>query len=124
MKWPEKFIPSYVFHIKAKKINTRIIYLESPNSWTFEMQDLSAVAKFAKKHKIITIIDNSYSSPLNQQPIRFGIDIVVHSATKYIGGHSDTVAGVICSNKAMIEKIFNNEFGFFIKPLYGRLIFH
>jgi cystathionine beta-lyase/cystathionine gamma-synthase len=111
--------------VKAKKKNTRIIYLESPNSWTFEMQDLAAVAKLAKKHNITTIIDNSYSSPLNQQPIKFGIDIVVHSATKYIGGHSDTVAGVMCGNKAMIEKVFNNEyltFGGIIAPFNAWLL--
>ncbi len=110
---------------KARQKNTRIIYLESPNSWTFEMQDLSAVAQFAKKHKITTIIDNSYSSPINQQPIKHGIDIVVHSATKYIGGHSDTVAGVLCSNKAMIEKVFNNEymtFGGIIAPFNAWLL--
>lgn len=111
--------------INTKKENTRIIYLESPNSWTYEMQDLDAVAKFAKKHKITTIIDNSYSSPMNQQPIKHGIDIVVHSATKYIGGHSDTVAGVMCSNKAMIEKVFNNEyltFGGIIAPFNAWLL--
>ena len=109
----------------AKQANTRLIYLESPNSWTFEMQDLTAVAKFAKQHNITTIIDNSYSSPYNQQPIKFGIDIVVHSATKYIGGHSDTVAGVLCSNKLMIEKIFHNEyltFGGIIAPFNAWLL--
>jgi len=95
---------------KARKSNTRIIYLESPNSWTFELQDLKAIAAFAKKHHIVTIIDNSYSTPINQQPITFGIDIVVHSASKYIGGHSDTVAGVLCSNNNMIKKIFHHEY--------------
>lgn len=111
--------------IKAKKKNTRLIYLESPNSWTFEMQDLAAVAEFAKMNNITTIIDNSYSSPYNQQPIKFGIDIVVHSATKYIGGHSDSVAGVLCSNKQMIKKIFQNEyltFGGIISPFNAWLL--
>jgi cystathionine beta-lyase/cystathionine gamma-synthase len=111
--------------IKTKQKNTSLIYLESPNSWTFELQDLNAVAKFAKENKITTIIDNSYSSPLNQQPIKHGIDIVVHSATKYIGGHSDTVAGVLCSNKKMIKKIFGNEyltFGGVISPFNAWLL--
>ena len=88
---------------------TRLIYLESPNTMTFELQDISEVVKIAKKNNIITIIDNSYSSPLFQQPLKMGVDIVVHSATKYIGGHSDTVAGVICSSKEMIDKIFKND---------------
>jgi cystathionine beta-lyase/cystathionine gamma-synthase len=95
---------------KAIQPNTRLIYLESPNSFTFELQDLQAVATLAKAHGITTIIDNSYSSPLYQSPIALGIDIVVHSASKYIGGHSDVVAGVICSGKAIIERIFYAEF--------------
>jgi cystathionine beta-lyase/cystathionine gamma-synthase len=94
----------------AIKKNTKILYLESPNSLTFELQDLEACAKLAKEHGLITICDNSYSSPINQNPIKFGIDIVTHSATKYINGHSDVVAGVICANKEMIKKIFYSEY--------------
>jgi cystathionine beta-lyase len=94
----------------ALKSNTTVFYLESPNSWTFELQDLKLVSQLAKKSGIITIIDNSYSTPLYQNPIEYGIDIVVHSASKYLSGHSDIVAGVICSNNEMIRKIFNNEF--------------
>lgn len=94
----------------ALKSNTTVFYLESPNSWTFELQDLKLVSQLAKKSDIITIIDNSYSTPLYQNPIEYGIDIVVHSASKYLTGHSDVVAGVICSNSEMIRKIFNNEF--------------
>ncbi|EAY29496.1 aminotransferase class I/II-fold pyridoxal phosphate-dependent enzyme [Microscilla marina] len=90
--------------------NTRVLFLESPNSWTFEQQDLAAVAQIAKKHDIVTIIDNSYATPLFQKPIDYGIDIVVHSATKYISGHSDTVAGVLCASKAMTNKIFASEY--------------
>lgn len=90
--------------------NTTILYLESPNSLTFELQDLNACALLAKKHKIVTIIDNSYCSPLNQNPIKMGIDIVVHSGTKYLNGHSDVVNGVICASKEMIQKIFASEF--------------
>ena len=74
-----------------------------------EMQDLKALVKLAKANNIITILDNSYGSPLNNKPIKWGIDIVFHSATKYIGGHSDVVAGVICSSKVMIDKIFQSE---------------
>ena len=82
--------------------NTTVIYLESPNSWTYELQDLAAVASLAKKHGIITIIDNSYCTPLFQKPILLGIDLVLQSATKYISGHSDTVAGVLSGSGSMI----------------------
>ena len=90
--------------------NTRLIYLESPNSLTFEMQDLEAVAKLAREHGITTICDNSYSTPLFQQPAALGVDVVVHSATKYLSGHSDVVAGALCTTKKRIEKIFAGEF--------------
>ena len=90
--------------------NTSIIYLETPNSWNFQLQDLEAVGKLARSRKIITICDNSYCTPLYQRPINFGIDLVLQSATKYINGHSDVIAGVLCGNKAMIKQIFNSEF--------------
>jgi cystathionine beta-lyase/cystathionine gamma-synthase len=90
--------------------NTSLIYLESPNSWDFALQDLKAVADLAKSESITTICDNSYCSPIYQKPIEFGIDMVLQSATKYIGGHSDTVAGVLSGSKEMIGKIFNSEY--------------
>ena len=94
----------------ATKQNTAIYYLESPNSWTYELQDLKAVSTLAKEHGIITICDNSYCTPLYQKPIEFGIDLVLQSATKYIGGHSDVVAGVLSGSGKMIERIFNSEY--------------
>ena len=90
--------------------NTSLIYLESPNSWDFALQDLSAVADLAKSEGITTICDNSYCSPLYQKPIEFGIDMTLQSATKYIGGHSDTVAGVLCGSKKIMAKIFKSEY--------------
>ena len=95
---------------KAIQPNTTVIYLESPNSWTYELQDLAAVASLAKKHGIITIIDNSYCTPLFQKPILLGIDLVLQSATKYISGHSDTIAGVLSGSSPMMERIFNSEY--------------
>lgn len=77
---------------------------------TFELQDIEAVAKIAQKNNIATIIDNSYSTPLNQSPIKLGVDIVVHSASKYLGGHSDIVAGVLATSKSRIQKMFSEEF--------------
>jgi cystathionine beta-lyase/cystathionine gamma-synthase len=90
--------------------NTTFIYLESPNSWWLDIQDLSAIATFAKEHGIITMIDNSYCTPLYQKPIEFGIDLVMQTATKYIGGHSDTLGGVLSGSAAMIRKIFESEY--------------
>jgi cystathionine beta-lyase/cystathionine gamma-synthase len=89
---------------------TKLIYLESPNTFTYELQDIDAVVKLARSRNLITMIDNSYCSPLNQQPYRMGIDLVAQSATKFIGGHSDVVAGVVSGSKALIKKIFDAEF--------------
>ena len=90
--------------------NTKVLILESPNTLTFEIQDLKACADLARAHGIITIIDNSHCSPLYQNPAKMGIDIVIHTATKYINGHSDVVMGVICGSESMMRKIFASEF--------------
>jgi cystathionine beta-lyase/cystathionine gamma-synthase len=90
--------------------NTKLIYLESPNSLTFELQDIEAVAKIAKSKGITTIIDNSYNSPLNQNPISMGIDLVLHSGSKYLNGHSDVVSGVVCGSKERIMKMMAEEY--------------
>ncbi|TDH19800.1 aminotransferase class V-fold PLP-dependent enzyme [Segetibacter sp. 3557_3] len=95
---------------KAIRPETRVIYLESPNSWDYAIQDLAAVAGLAKQRDIITICDNSYCTPLYQQPIVLGIDLGIQSATKYISGHSDVVAGVLSGSSQMIERIFNSEY--------------
>jgi cystathionine beta-lyase/cystathionine gamma-synthase len=95
---------------KAIQSNTALIYLETPNIWDFAIQDLSAIARLAISKKIITICDNSYCTPLYQKPVEYGIDLVLQSATKYIGGHSDVVAGVLTGSKEMIKKIFDSEY--------------
>jgi cystathionine beta-lyase/cystathionine gamma-synthase len=89
---------------------TRLIYLESPNSWDYKLQDLTAVAELARSEGIVTIIDNSYCTPVYQRPIGLGIDIAIQTATKYIGGHSDTVGGVLSGSQAMMKKIFDSEY--------------
>ncbi len=94
----------------AIQSNTTVLYLESPNSITFEIQDLQACAELAKLNNITTIIDNSYASPIYQNPHLLGIDIVIHSGTKYLNGHSDVVFGVICASNKWIEKIFKLEY--------------
>ncbi len=93
----------------ALRPNTRILYLESPNTMTFECQDLAACAELARERGIVTIADNSYCSPIYQNPTAFGIDIVVHSGTKYINGHSDVVMGVLCASREQVRRIFESE---------------
>lgn len=87
------------------KPNTKVIYIETPSNPLLKIVDIAAIAKLAKKHKITTIIDNTFASPVNQNPIDFGIDVVTHSGTKYIGGHSDLCCGVAVASKKLIEKI-------------------
>ncbi|MGI8599825.1 MAG: trans-sulfuration enzyme family protein [Chitinophagaceae bacterium] len=94
----------------ALQENTTLIYLESPNSWSFGIQPLKEVAALAKSKNIITVIDNSFCSPLYQKPITMGIDLSMQTATKYIGGHSDTLGGVLSGSHEMISKIFNSEY--------------
>jgi len=90
--------------------NTKVLYLESPNSLTFEISDLRACAALAKKHGIVSMIDNSHCSPIFQRPLEMGIDISIHSATKYLNGHSDVVVGVIAGSEKIISQIFQNEY--------------
>jgi cystathionine beta-lyase/cystathionine gamma-synthase len=89
---------------------TRLIVLESPNSMTFEQQDIAAVVALAKPRGIRTLCDNSHATPLNQSPIALGIDLVAHSATKYLNGHSDVVAGALCGSATLIREIFRGPF--------------
>ncbi len=95
---------------EAIKENTRLIYLESPTTFTFKLQNLKEVATLAKKYDIKTIIDNTWATPFFQNPISYGIDIVVHSASKYIGGNSDIIAGVIMGSNEIVDNIFETEF--------------
>lgn len=78
--------------------NTKVIFLESPGSLTMEVQDVPSIARVAQQHNIVTMIDNTYASPFNFRPLEHGIDISIHSATKYINGHSDIMLGVASAN--------------------------
>ncbi|MBK7231569.1 MAG: PLP-dependent transferase [Saprospiraceae bacterium] len=124
--WAQKlfdlFLPKFNIHttyVSGKNIEeiihsitdkTKIIYLESPNSWDFRIQDLKAIADIGKEKNILTIVDNSYCTPIYQRPIELGIDLSLQSATKYIGGHSDVVAGVLSGKKSLLKKIFDLEY--------------
>ena len=89
----------------AIKPNTKVIFLETPVNPNLAVYDLTAIGKIAQKHDIISIVDNTFLTPVLQQPKKYGIDIVVHSATKYLNGHGDVVAGIICGSSEMIMKI-------------------
>jgi len=113
----EKFNIEYTFvesleiidYTNEIKSNTKIIYVETPSNPLLEIIDLQGVADLAKQHKLISIIDNTFASPINQNPSDFGIDIVVHSATKYLSGHSDILAGAIASSKSIIDQIIDSS---------------
>ena len=87
------------------KKNTRIIYFETPTNPLLQIVDISLISSVAKENNIISIIDNTFASPINQNPINFGIDLVIHSATKYLGGHSDILAGSVSGTEEHIDKI-------------------
>ena len=104
---------------QAIAAQTRLIILESPNSMTFEQQDLAAVAALARARGIRTLCDNSFATPLNQSPLALGIDLVVHSATKYLNGHSDVVAGMLCGSESLLREVFKGPymtFGSILSP--------
>ncbi len=109
----------------AIKDNTTVLFLESPTSATLELQDLEACAAIAKKHNLISIIDATYASPLYQKPFAMGIDLSVHTCSKYLNGHSDVIGGVISGSKIMIKKIFESEYmtlGGIISPYEAAMI--
>ena len=91
----------------AIKPNTKLIHIETPSNPLMTITDLTAIANLGKSKGILTSIDNTFASPVNQNPIDFGIDMVMHSATKYMGGHSDILAGAVASSKEHIERIWN-----------------
>lgn len=95
---------------RETKDNTKIIYIESPGTMTFKMLDLKRIADFAKSRVVLTMIDNTWATPLFQKPLDFGIDISLHSCSKYIGGHSDVVAGAAISSSKIIRRICENEY--------------
>ncbi|MDC0249170.1 PLP-dependent aspartate aminotransferase family protein [Flavobacteriaceae bacterium] len=102
-------IKEYEMEIKE---NTKIIFIESPSNPLLKIIDLQAISNLSKKNNLISIIDNTFSSPINQNPSDFGIDIIIHSATKYLGGHSDILAGALASTKSNINKIIESSINY------------
>ncbi len=83
----------------------RLFYMESPTSWVMETHDVGALAALARRHGVVSLIDNSWASPVFQRPLTLGVDLVLHSASKYLSGHSDVVAGVVAGSKALVDRI-------------------
>jgi methionine-gamma-lyase len=94
---------------EALRPNTKLIYAETPANPLMRLTDLQAVAALGKTRGITTIVDNTFATPINQRPLQYGIDVVVHSATKYLGGHSDVTAGVIIGSPAFIERAWRSH---------------
>ena len=94
------------------KKNTKVLYIETPSNPLLGITDIKAIGVLAKERNIITMIDNTFASPINQTPADFGIDIILHSATKYMGGHSDISAGAIAASQTHIDFIWNTAINF------------
>lgn len=97
---------------KEIRSTTKVIYIETPSNPLLTVTDIEAIAEVSKKNGLISMIDNTFASPVNQNPIDFGIDIVLHSATKYMGGHSDICAGVVAASKEHIHTIWESSICF------------
>ena len=108
----------------AVRPNTRLIYVESPANPTLSLTDLEAIAALGQRADALTVADNTFATPFNQQPLRLGIDIILHSATKYLGGHSDVVAGVVATSAEVVEKLWHQHvmFGAVLHPMEAWLL--
>lgn len=109
---------------KAIQPNTKLIIIETPANPTLVVTDIEAVVQLAKKHNILVVADNTFASPFNQRPHDFGVDVVIHSATKYLGGHHDLTAGVICTSEILAEQIWktHTSIGSVLSPMDAWLL--
>ncbi|WP_164108417.1 MULTISPECIES: trans-sulfuration enzyme family protein [Sphingobacterium] len=94
---------------KAIRCNTKLIYIETPSNPNLDITDLAFIGRLGQENGITTMVDNTFASPINQIPAEFGIDVTVHSATKYLGGHSDLTAGAVCGSKDFIHKVWRRS---------------
>ncbi|HTW59695.1 MAG TPA: aminotransferase class I/II-fold pyridoxal phosphate-dependent enzyme [Terriglobales bacterium] len=95
----------YEQHARAIRPNTKLLYLESPTNPTLRLVDFKQAAALAKAHGLISLLDSTFGTPINQRPAEYGIDLVMHSGTKYLGGHADLTCGVVCGGRELIEQI-------------------
>ena len=99
----------YEQHARAIRPNTRVLHLESPTNPALRVVDFKKVAALARQHKLISLIDATFGSPINQHPAEYGIDLVMHSGTKYLGGHTDLICGVVAGRRELIERIWETR---------------
>ncbi|WP_227765237.1 trans-sulfuration enzyme family protein [Zhaonella formicivorans] len=95
---------------QALRPNTRIIYFETPANPTVKLVDMKAIARIAKEHDLMSIVDSTFASPILQRPLEHGVDVVVHSATKYIGGHGDVMGGILVGNSKLMHTIRDDTY--------------
>jgi cystathionine beta-lyase/cystathionine gamma-synthase len=95
----------YAQHARAIRPNTKLLYLESPTNPTLRVVDLRQVAALAKEHNLISFIDSTFATPVNQRPADFGMDLIMHSGTKYYSGHADVICGIVAGRRDLIQKI-------------------
>lgn len=99
----------YEQHAQAIRPNTKLLYLESPTNPTLRVVDFNKLAALAKQHKLLSMIDSTFGTPVNQHPAEFGIDLVMHSGTKYLAGHSDLICGVVSGRRVLMERIWSTR---------------
>src|SRR5229473_4626209 len=99
----------YDQHERAIRPNTKLLYLESPTNPTLRVVDLKQVAALARQHQLLTMIDATFGTPINQHPAGFSIDLVMHSGTKYLGGHSDLICGVVAGRRELMQRIWETR---------------
>jgi cystathionine beta-lyase/cystathionine gamma-synthase len=99
----------YEQHARAIRPNTKLLYLESPTNPTLRIVDLNKTAALAKQHGLISMIDSTFGTPINQHPAEFGIDLIMHSGTKYLSGHSDLICGVVAGRAELIQQILSTR---------------
>jgi cystathionine beta-lyase/cystathionine gamma-synthase len=95
----------YEQHARAIRPNTKLLYLESPTNPALRIVDMKKTAALARQHRLISMMDSTFGTPINQHPAEFGIDLVMHSGTKYLSGHADLTCGVVCGRRELLEEV-------------------
>jgi cystathionine gamma-synthase len=99
----------YEQHARSIRPNTRLLYLESPTNPTLRVVDMKKAAALAKQHGLLSMIDSTFGTPINQHPAEYGIDLVMHSGTKYLSGHADLTCGVVCGRRELMKQLWETR---------------
>jgi len=100
---------NYEQHVRAIRPNTKMLYLESPTNPSLRVVDLKKMAALAKKHGLVSMVDSTFATPINQRPAEYGIDLVMHSGTKYLSGHADLTCGVVCGRQSLMDQLWETR---------------